>query len=185
MDDYGTLEPTDVGNMTIDYDPKDELKRRVNRWDHEEVICMLNLIKEHNFISRYSVIKMSTMLSQLMFKRGYTRTERQVHVKLTTLRKNYLAFERQKLMNLIGAKECPFYKELKEIYKDANSNSDDIDLDDYDSMGQDECLIKFPNDPLDWSKMEVQKMLNIVKSMKVSWCTRCTAFSVFFSILIH
>ncbi|OXU17835.1 hypothetical protein TSAR_004256 [Trichomalopsis sarcophagae] len=175
MDDYGLLEPTDVGTMTIDYDPKEECKRRVTRWDPEEVVCMLTLIKEHNFVSRYSVNKMSSLLSQLMLKKGWNRTERQVHLKLTMLRKNFLACERQKLLTGV-LKECPFYRELREIYRDAN-NSNGIDSEDYDTSSQEEFLVKFPSDPIDWSKGEVQKMLNLVKSMKLKNELTLTFFS--------
>jgi hypothetical protein len=175
MDDYGLLEPTDVGTMTIDYDPKDEFKRRINRWDQDEVVCMLNLIKENNFISRYSVTKMSSLLSQLMLKKGWNRTDRQVHQKLTTMRKNFLACERQKLIN--GTlKECPFFKELREIYRDVH-NSNGIDSEDYDTSSQDECSIKFPSDPIDWNKGEIQKMLSIIKSMKLKNELTLTFFS--------
>lgn len=175
MDDYGLLEPTDVGTMTIDYDPKEESKKRVTRWDSEEVVCMLTLMKEHNFVSRYSVNKMSALLSQLMIKKGWNRTERQVHLKLTMLRKNYLACERQKVETGV-LKECPFYKELCEVYRDVN-NSNDIDSEDYDTSSQEEFLVKFPNDQIDWSKGEVQKMLNIIKSMKLKNELTLTFFS--------
>ena len=175
MDDYGLVEPTDVGTMTIDYDPKEDFKRRINRWDPEEVNCMLNLIKENNFVSRYSVTKMANILSQIMLKKGWNRTERQVHLKLTTLRKNFLACERQKLING-NLKECPFYRELKEIYRDIN-NSNGIDSEDYDTNSQDDCFIKFPNDPIDWTKGEVQKMLNTIKSMKLKNELTLTFFS--------
>lgn len=173
MDDYGVLEPTDVGNMTIDYDSKDDSKIKRFRWDHEEVMCMLNLIKENKFASQYSAMKMAGFLSQLLAKKGWNRTQRQIHVKLITLRKHYLSYERLKLADTT-MKECPFYKELREIYRESNGG---IEVEEYDSNSQDESIIKFPNDPVDWSKEEVQKMLNIIKSMKLKNELTLTFFS--------
>ncbi|XP_014206031.1 uncharacterized protein LOC106637652 isoform X2 [Copidosoma floridanum] len=173
MDDYGMIEPTDVGTVSVDYDSKDDLKRKNNRWDHEETVCLLNLIKENNFINRYSVIKMSTLLCQMMQTRGYNRTDKQIQMKLTTLRKNYLTFTRQKV-NSNNIKECPFYKELCEIYKNAD-DTNGYDSDEYEN--DDECLIKFPDDPVEWTKAEVQKMLNQIKYMKLKNELTLTFFS--------
>lgn len=174
MDDYGTLEPTDVGNMTIDYDAKDDAKMRRMRWDPEEVICMLNLIKENNYASKYSAIKMANFLTQQMTKEGWNRTQRQIHMKIATLKKNYLTYERLRLADPT-MKECAYYRELREIYRDVLNNSNG-DAEEYDS-GQEEASIKFPNDPIDWSKEEVQKMLNIIKSMKLKNELTLTFFS--------
>lgn len=166
MDDYGMLEPTDVGTMTVDYDPKDDSKKK-QRWDQEETIYMLQLIKENNLQNRMSMTKMANILSELLLEKGYQRTDRQISQKLISLKKNFSNYQNQKLHNHSNyIKECPFYKELFDIYSKMNNNSNEDD-DDYESDVKDSYIMKFPDDNVGWHKSEVEKMLNLIKAMKL------------------
>ncbi|XP_058807369.1 uncharacterized protein LOC131673420 isoform X2 [Phymastichus coffea] len=177
MNDFGMLEPTDIGNMTVDYDLKEDSKKK-QRWDQDETLYMLQLIKENNLVNRYSMTRMSNILSELMLKKGYHRTDRQITQKLMTLRKNYLNYQQQKISNPYGhTKECPFYKELHDIYSKINNTANDVEDDIYETDSSDDYLIKFPNDNIGWQKNEVQKMLNAIKAMKLKTELTLTFFS--------
>ncbi|KAJ8679615.1 hypothetical protein QAD02_015402 [Eretmocerus hayati] len=179
MDCYELSEPTDMGNETIDYDPLDNLDNQDNqkrsRWDKEEVLDMLKMIKEHSLVSQYSVMKMSLVLSKLLMKKGWNRTYNQIHSKMLILRKNYLACEKQRIATG-RVKECSYYNELRDIYKDID-NGNAAGLIDCDLDNSEQCNMMFPNDPVKWSKAEIQKMLNLVKSMKLKNELTLTFFS--------
>ena len=116
-DSYSTLDASSIGILTAST-PKAE-RTSTGKWTREEVLCLLQLYKDHQDDLRDPKQKKRMVweeISQKMIRQGYNYSSTKCEVKFKNLKQKYTKTVDHNNQTGNEHKTCSYYEEMEEIF---------------------------------------------------------------------